>query len=46
MKEVILESAEEVCGRMKCERGIRWETWWWSEDVQAKLKAKKQVFQT
>ena len=44
IKELLLETAEEICGTSKGGKRIEKETWWWSEDVQEKIKEKKVAF--
>ena len=45
IKCTLMKAAEEVCGKTKGGRmGERKETWWWNEEVQEKIKAKKAAF--
>ena len=45
IKCTLMQAAEEVCGKTKGGRmGERKETWWWNEEVQEKIKAKKAAF--
>lgn len=44
LKTAVLEAATEVCGCTKGGKHQGKETWWWSEEVQEKIKKKKESF--
>ena len=44
MKNTLVEEAIKVCGRKPNKKPSQRETWWWSDEVQKAIKAKKKAF--
>ena len=38
LEEYILSAGGEICGITSGKRGREWETWWWNDIVQQRLK--------